>query len=128
MKKIRSIIKGLGSLTSHGYDADAILQKASSELAAQTPALEFVSSEGWKAVQKKYRSEVIKQMKLRIIYLSTNTEKNKDEIQRTSDIVGACELLLDLTNRVIRAHQEALKTLTITQGTAGSDKPMDPRS
>ncbi|KKM58598.1 hypothetical protein LCGC14_1549160 [marine sediment metagenome] len=128
MKKIFNIIPGLGSLMGHGYDATAILDKVAADLAAQVPTLEFVNSEGWKVIQKKYKSEIINEMKRRIIYLSTNTEKNKDEIQHTSNIIAACDLLLDLTNRVIRAHQEALKTLTKTQGTAGGEQPKDPRS
>ena len=128
MRKILSIIPGLGSLTNHGHDVNAILDKVAADLAAQVPTLEFVNSEGWKAIEKKYRSEVVNEMKRRIIYLSTNTEKNKDEIQHTSNIIAACDLLLDLTNRVIRAHREALKTLTITQGTAGGEQPRDPRS
>ena len=114
----RAAIKGIGSLTNHGHDAQAIVNKAVMELVAQGPALEFVNSSGWTLVRKQYKG-MVKEMKLRIIFLSTNTEKNKDEIQRTSDLIGACEMMMDLTNKVIQAHREAQDTITKNAGTAG---------
>lgn len=114
----RAVVRGIGSLTNHGHDAQAIVQKAVMELVVQAPALEFVNSSGWKLVQKQYRG-LIREMKLRIIFLTTNTEGNKAEIQHTSDLIGACEMMMDLTDKVIQAHQEAQETITKNAGTAG---------
>lgn len=118
-KVARRVIPGIGSIIGHNYDPQVILKKAAEELAAQKPIMEFVNSKGWKLLSQKYKTEIINEMKRRIVYLSTNTEQNKDEIQHTSDLVGACELLLDLTGRVIKAHQEAQQTINKVRGTAG---------
>ncbi len=119
MSSIQQVVKNIGSLTHHKYDADKILQKLSAELAKQGPALDFVNSDGWQFVQKQYR-ETVKEMKREIIRLSAKAEKNSGEIQHISNLIGACDLMLDITNRVIRAHQEAQQTLTKhQQGTAG---------
>ena len=110
MRAIKRVMSRLGSLVDHGYNANAVLEKASRDLLDQVPALEFVNSQGWTLVQKKYR-EMINEMKRRIVFLAADARGNEKDIQRTSDLITACELMLDLTNRVIRAHQEALKTI-----------------
>lgn len=114
MKRVREVIAGLGSLMNHGHDANSILDKASRELATQQPALEFVNSRGWALLQQKYRG-VISEWKHRIVFLAADAKSNEKEIQHTSDLIVACDLMLDLTNRVITAHQEALKTIDKTQ-------------
>lgn len=121
MRRIKQVIGGLGSLTHHAHDANAIVEKASRELAQQMPALDFVNSHGWVLVQQKYRA-IVSEMKHRIVFLAANAEKNEEEIQHTSDLIAACELMLDLTNKVIKAHQEALRTININQqGIAGGN-------
>jgi hypothetical protein len=122
LKRVLRVIPGIGSNTTHRYDAEVVLKKVAAEVAQQAPAIEFINSAGWRLIAKRYKSDIINEMKHRIIYLSTQAEKNKDEIQHTSNIIGACELLLGLTDKIITAHQEALKTHNTIKGTAGGER------
>ncbi len=119
--RIRKAIAGIGSILPQKYDAAAILKKVAEELATLAPAVEFVNADGWKLIRKRYQEEVVNAMKRRIVYLAGNADKNRAEIQHTSNIIGACDLLLDLTDNIIKAHQEALETTNHVKGTAGGE-------
>lgn len=110
------IVKGIGSLLPGNYDPQKVVNEAIMRLAKSTPALEFVNSTGWKVVQAEYNT-LINELRQRVLSLAGNGVKHAAEIQRTAAVIQAAELLIGVTDRVIRAHQDALKTIDEHKGT-----------
>jgi hypothetical protein len=105
-----NIIKGIGSLLPSTYDPKKVVDTAVLRLSQCQPALDFISSQGWKVMRAEYEG-VIRELSDRILFLSTEGVKNAAGIQRTAAVIQAAEMFVGLSDRVIRAHSDALKTI-----------------
>jgi hypothetical protein len=103
MRPTRKALKNIGSNIRRYYDRRSIVQKALDELANNGPALEFVSSNGWKALMMHYK-ELIVQLHQHIVFLSQSADKNQAEIQKTSDFIGALEIVIGGTDHIVTKH------------------------
>lgn len=111
----RPIVKGLGSLLSHNFDPQKAIAEAHRKLHNSSQALEFMNSDGWRMLADAYR-EMISHEQANMNGLCKDARKNQDEIQRRSDFIAACDLLLVMTDRIIEEHLR--NTKTINKGTA----------
>ena len=112
----QNIIKGIGSLLPSNYDPKKVVDSAVFRLSQCQPALDFISSQGWMVMRAEYEG-VIGELRDRILFLSTEGVKNAAEIQRTAAVVQAAEMFIGLSDRVIRAHNDALKTIDTHKAT-----------
>ena len=115
MLKNRPIVKGLGSLLKHTFDPEKAIAEVRAQLNASSQAIEFINSDGWKVLADGYR-RMIAQEQAYMSALCKEAKKNQDEIQRRSDFISACDLLLTMTDRIIEEHTRNIKT--VNEGTA----------
>ncbi len=99
----------------HNFDPQKAIAEAHKKLHDSSQALEFMNSDGWKMIANSYR-EMIAQDQAYMHGLCKDAKKNQDEIQRRSDFIAACDLLLFMTDKIIEEHSRA--TETINKGTA----------
>ena len=79
--------------------------------------IEFVNTGGWRVIKEEYE-KMIGGLNQYQLGLGLKAHKNADEIQATHDFMRATQLLLSITDNLIREHDEDNKTITRNQETA----------
>lgn len=110
--------RGIGSLFNHGYDRDRVIKDALKRLNKSAEVVVFANTEGWRLIRHEYQ-QLINQLKEHQLSLGHKASKNCEDIQGTHDFIRAMELLLMLTDNLIREHEQADRIITRNQqGTA----------
>jgi len=109
MKNVRHIIRGLGTALNRTYDRRTVVQKAIAELETNSSAIDFVQTEGWKVLRRKYEGMIV-ELQAHVLSLSRKAVKNAVEIQETSDFISAFIMVVELTDQVVLKQKDLSKT------------------
>jgi len=104
-RPLKLIPKVLRDKFGKGETVDQYIKRIMNETQKELlPQAHFVTSLGWTAICEKYQV-LIKNEEEKIVYLSSDTDKNKHEIQRASDLLRSMVLFLSITDGVIETFQ-----------------------
>lgn len=110
---------GIGSLLNHGYNRDNIIQEAMARLNKSAEVILFANTKGWGEIKAEY-NKLIKQLQDYELGLCRKARDPRiaAEIERTSAFVAAMQLVLSLTDNLIKQHEFDNNTITRNQETA----------
>lgn len=116
MRSAREIMGGVKSVFNPSYRRDEVIKQAIHSLSVSQPALEFINSQGWQAMMRKYK-EIAVELESYLRSLCRHSKANQAEIQKTSDFIDAFQTVVGMTNKVVTMHNNATKTIVKNQGT-----------